>query len=59
MFDRPSFAKKNACLNACGSLRSGAAPTPINSKMNHVANQLNFKLLSVQKFKDFLKKVFK
>ena len=38
--------KKN--LNACGSLRSAAAPTLINSKMNHVANL--FKTKSFQNF---------
>ena len=52
-------------LKACGSLRSGAAPTPINSKMNYVANQLILKIISVQNFFNFspknlktLKKIF-
>ena len=59
---------KGTFLKACGSLKSGAAPTHINSKtkMNHVANQLIFKIvISVQKlsilipkFKDF-KNIFK
>ena len=50
-------------LKACGSLRFGAAPTPINLKMKHLANQFIFRILSVQKFfilvlkfKDFFKK---
>ena len=53
-------------LKACVSLKSGTAPTPINSKMNHVANQLIFKSVSVWKFfvlvlkfKDFVKITFK
>ena len=53
-------------LKTWGSHRSGAAPTPTNLKMNHVANQLIPKILSVQKFsilvlkfKDFLKNMFK
>ena len=56
---------KETFLRACDSLRSGAAPTPINSKMNYVANQLIFKIISVQKFSilvlkftDFLKNTF-
>ena len=40
-----------------------ATPTLINSKLNHVANQLVFKITSVQnlvlKFKNFLTKYFK
>ena len=62
MFDRSSFAKKPTFLTACGSHISGAAPIPINLKMNHVANQLIFEIISVQKFstiglkfKDFFK----
>ena len=42
------------------------SPTPINSKMIHVSNQLILKILSVQKFfisvlkfKDFLKNILK
>ena len=50
MFDRSSFAKKHTFLTACGSHISGAAPIPINSKVNHVANQLIFEIISVQKF---------
>ena len=57
---------KETFLKACGLLRSGAAPTPINSKMIRVANQLIFKIINVQKFsilvlkfKDFLKNTFK
>ena len=41
---------KGTFLKACGLVRSGAVPTPINSKMNHVANQFAFKILSIQKF---------
>ena len=37
-------------FKGCGLLRSGAAPIAINSKMHHVANQLIFKTISVQKF---------
>ena len=44
---------KETFLKACGSLRSGASPTPINSNMNHVANQLIFKTISVQKILSF------
>ena len=57
---------KETFLRACGSLISGAAPTPINSKINHVANQLIFRITRVQKlsilflkFKAFLKTIFK
>ena len=39
------------------SLRFGAAPTLINLKMNHVANQLIFKIISVQKFYIFCPKI--
>ena len=41
---------QRAFLKACGSLRSESAPTLIYSKMNHVANQLVLKIISVQKF---------
>ena len=40
---------KETFLKACGSFRSEASPTPINSNMNHVANQLIFKTISVQR----------
>ena len=53
-------------LKACGSLKSGAAPTPTKAKMNYAANQLIFKITNVQKlsifvlkFKHFLQKIFK
>ena len=53
---------KETFLKAYGSFKSGEAPTPINSRMNHAANkQLIFKMSSLQKFailvlnfKDFL-----
>ena len=38
---------KETFLKACGSLRSMAAPTPINYKMNCAANQLIFKIVIV------------
>ena len=41
---------KQKFLKACGSLRSGAVHTPSNLKINHVANQLIFKIISVRKF---------
>ena len=50
MFDRSSFAKKHTFLTACGSHVSGRVPIPINLKMNHVANQLIFEIISVHKF---------
>ena len=43
---------KETFLKACGSLRSVEDPTPINAKMNHVANQLIFKI------KDFKNSLF-
>ena len=53
-------------LKACGSGRSGTAPTFINLTMSHVTNQLIFKIIKVQKFfilglkfKNFLKNTFK
>ena len=58
---------KERLIKACGLFRSGASHTPINSNMNHVANQLIFKTISVQKIlsfspknlKTFSKKIFK
>ena len=57
---------KETFLKTCGSLRFGAAPIPMNSKMNHVANQLILKTIHVQKFsililefKNFLKNTFR
>ena len=57
---------KETFLKACSSLRSGSAPTPTNLKVNHVTNQLIFKVISVQKlfilvlkFKHFLKNICK
>ena len=37
-------------FKACSSFKSRVAPTPLNSKMNHFANQLIFKIRSRQKF---------
>ena len=61
-FDRSSLICKETFLKACGSLRSGAALTFSTQKMNHVAYQLIFEIISAQKFsilvlkfKDFLK----
>ena len=39
-------------LKACGSPKAGAAPTPINSTMNHIVNQNSF--LKLQMFKNSL-----
>ena len=57
---------KQTFLKACGSLRSRADPISVNSKMNHVANQLILKIICVQKFsilvlkfEDFPKNMFK
>ena len=62
---------KEAFLKAYGSLRSTLInsknePTLSTQKMNHVANHLILKIISVQKFstlvlkfKDFLKNTFK
>ena len=65
MFDRPLFAKK--CFDRLEVDMDPVQPliTFINSKMNRVANQLIFKILSVQKlfilvqrFKHFLNNIF-
>ena len=48
---------KETFLKPCGSISSGAASTPINSKMNHVVNQLLFKIRSVQKYLYFTPKI--
>ena len=65
MFDQSSFAKKHF-KKLVVNLDLGS-PRPINSKMNYVANQLNFKNISFQKFvstlvlkvEDFLENTFK
>ena len=42
--------QRNIFFKAYGSLKSGKTPTPINSRIKHVANQPIFKISSVQKF---------
>ena len=44
-----NIIRKETFLKACGALRSGAAPTPTNLKMNYVANQIIFWIIGVQK----------
>ena len=41
---------KETSLKGCGSLRSGNATTRVNSKMDHVDNQIILKLPNVQIF---------
>ena len=57
---------KETLLKACELRKPRAATTPINSRMNHVAEQLIFKIIRIQKFsilvlkfKQFLKNIFK
>ena len=56
MFDQSSFAEKHAFLKAYDALIFEAASTPVNSKMNHIANKLILKIMSVQKFSILVQK---